>query len=158
MYRSLHNMRNVGFMVISAVTLGFTACDKDDDDDDEKVSYTISATADGAQEVPAVNTDGTGTVTGTYNKNTKIFSYTVTWKDLSGPATNMHFHGPALPGTPAGVAIPIVGFSSVVEGSHTGTDTLTAEQETDMLGGKWYYNVHTDAYPAGEIRGQLEAE
>lgn len=155
MYRSLHSMRNVGLMVISAVTLGFTACDKDDEE--EKVNYTISATADGAQEVPAATTGGTGTVTGTYNKNTKIFSYTVTWKGLTGPATNMHFHGPALAGTPAGVAIPIVGFSSVVEGSANGTDTLTAEQEADMLGGKWYYNVHTDAYPGGEIRGQLEA-
>ena len=153
MFRSVQVFRLLPVLLV-AMFVSFSACDKDDDDE-EKVDYNVTATADGAQEVPAVTTDGTGTVTGTYNKNTNLFTYTVTWKDLTGPNTDMHFHGPAAVGEPAGVALPITGFTPGVMGSHSATATLTEAQEADMLGGKWYYNVHTDLYKAGEIRGQL---
>ena len=32
---------------------------------------------------------------------------------------------------------------------------LTDAQVTDLMGGKWYFNVHTKEHPAGEIRGQV---
>jgi hypothetical protein len=132
------------------------SCNKDDDPG-EKITYTITANATGAQEVPSVTTDGHGTVNGTYNKNTNVLDYTATWHELSGPAINMHFHGPAAVGEPAGVAIPIPGFAATAEGSLTRKDTLTEAQEADMLGGLWYYNVHTDLNKGGEIRGQVSA-
>ena len=134
----------------------FTACDKDDDE--EKVNYSITATASPAQEVPPVtNSTGSGTVTGTYNKNTNTLVYTATWTGLTGNATNMHFHGPANVGEPAGVAVGITGFTNTGSGSVTNTIQLSEAQEADMLGGKWYYNVHTGANPGGEIRGQVAA-
>jgi len=142
--------------VLSLSLILISGCDKDDDDD-EKIEYNITATADGDQEVPAVTTDGTGTVAGTYNKNTNLFTFTCTWEGLTGPATNMHFHGPADAGVSAGVAIPIEGFTSAVEGSVSGTATLNETQEGELLGGKWYFNVHTEMHPAGEIRGQVTA-
>lgn len=155
MYQSGKNIKIIVISVLFSFLLIATGCDKDDD---EKTQYNIAAVADGAQEVPAVTTEGSGTVSGTYNKNTNLFTYTVTWKDLSGPATDMHFHGPAGVGEPAGVAIPITGFTSGVQGTYSSTATLTEVQETDMLGGKWYYNVHTDMHKAGEVRGQLSAD
>ena len=69
----------------------------------------------------------------------------------------MHFHGPADPGTPANVAVPITGFGTDISGSYDGSATLTDAQEAELLAGKWYYNVHTDAHPAGEVRGQIAA-
>lgn len=133
----------------------FTACDKDDD---EKINYTITASANGAQEVPPVTaTTGTGTVTGTYNKNTNLLMYTATWTGLTGGTTNMHFHGPALVGEPAGVAVGITGFTNTTSGSVTNSITLSEAHEADLLAGKWYYNVHTAANPGGEIRGQVAA-
>ena len=133
----------------------FNACDKDDD---EKVNYTITASATPAQEVPAVtNSTGSGAVTGTYNKNTNTLVYTATWTGLSGNATNMHFHGPANVGEPAGVAVGITGFTNTGSGSVTNTIQLSETQEADMLAGKWYYNVHTGLNPGGEIRGQVVA-
>jgi hypothetical protein len=33
--------------------------------------------------------------------------------------------------------------------------TLTPEQATQLLGGQWYVNIHTEANPGGEIRGQV---
>lgn len=133
------------------------ACTKDDDAT-PKVTYNLAATASGAQEVPAVNTNATGTLTGTYNINTKALSYTITWNGLSGAPTGMHFHGPAMAGANAGVALGITGFPATASGTYTGSATLTAAQQDDLLAGKWYWNVHTAANPGGEIRGQVNAQ
>lgn len=147
-------------LLIAAVIAGFsfTSCDKDDDDDDNgKVNYTLSATLNGANEVPAVETAATGTITGTYNKSTNALSYTANWTGLSGPASGAHFHGPASTTETAGVAVGATGFPAEAAGTHSGTATLTDAQETELLGGKWYFNIHTAQNPAGEIRGQVAA-
>ena len=35
--------------------------------------------------------------------------------------------------------------------------TLTDAQEAELLGGMWYFNLHTAQYPDGELRGQVYA-
>lgn len=117
--------------------------------------YNISATLSGAQEVPAVTTGGAGTVTGTYDANSNTLTYNVSWNNLSGNATLAHFHGPAAAGTNAGVVIPFTFTAGATSAS--GTANLTDAQETDLLNGLWYANVHTAAHGGGEIRGQLTA-
>ncbi len=109
------------------------------------------ATLTGADEVPPVETSGKGTAEITWNSETKELTWTVEFSDLSGPATAAHFHGPAEPGKNAGVAVPIEGLESPSEGSAT----LTDEQAAQLAGGQWYVNVHTEAHPDGEIRGQV---
>lgn len=49
------------------------------------------------------------------------------------------------------------GFGLVGETSGTsqGTITLTAEQVSTILSGNAYVNIHTEAFPGGEIRGQI---
>lgn len=143
-------------LVMGSMLVG-TSCSKDDDNNTPapKVDYTLSGTASGSQEVPAVTTGGSGTVTGSYNSSTNLLNYTVTWTGLSGPATLMHFHGPASAGANAGVALGITGFTSAASGSYTGSATLNDTQEADLLAGKWYYNVHTTANGGGEIRAQV---
>jgi hypothetical protein len=32
---------------------------------------------------------------------------------------------------------------------------LTSQEEADLKNGLYYVNIHSDAYPDGEIRGQL---
>jgi hypothetical protein len=139
----------------------FVSCNKDDEDNNNdnnnNTEYDLAASADGGQETPAVTTNASGSLTGKYHKGSKELNYTVTWQGLSAPASDMHFHGPADPGTPANVVVPITGFTSDVEGTYTGSTTLTAAQETELLAGKWYFNVHTANHPAGEIRGQITA-
>ena len=53
----------------------------------------------------------------------------------------------------AGVQVPIPkgDLASPIKGSKE----LTDAQVTDLMGGKWYFNVHTKEHPAGEIRGQV---
>ncbi|WP_025037454.1 CHRD domain-containing protein [Bradyrhizobium sp. DOA9] len=112
----------------------------------------LKAILDGKSEVPPSTSSATGTADLDYDAASKKLSWTVTYSGLSGPATAAHFHGPAEAGKNAGVAVPIPNAaSSPVKGEAT----LTDAQATDLLGGKYYINIHTAANPGGEIRGQV---
>ncbi len=115
---------------------------------------TFTASLSGASEVPPTTSTGTGTLEAKLDTGTKVLSWTLTYSGLTGPATAAHIHGPAMPGSNAGVIVP---FGSASSGS-TGTATLTDAQIADLMAGKWYSNVHTAANPGGEIRGQLMAK
>ena len=132
-------------------------CDKDDDDDKDEDHYKLSGAANGAAERPTpVTTNGTGTITGTYHLEDNMIEYTITWKDITGPPSAMHFHGPADVSTAAGVAVGItVPAGAGTSGTVSGSATLTDAQEADLMAGKWYYNIHTAFKPGGEIRGQV---
>jgi hypothetical protein len=112
------------------------------------------ATLTGAEEVPPNTEAGTGTVEATFDTETKVFAWTITYEGLSGDATAAHFHGPADPGATAGPVVPIEGaLASPIAGEATLDDT----QAADLQAGKWYFNVHTAKYPDGELRGQVMA-
>lgn len=112
----------------------------------------LKATLDGKSEVPATTTGGNGTAELDYDAASKKLSWKLSYSGLSGPATAAHFHGPAEAGKNAGVAVAIPNAtSSPVQGSAT----LTEAQAADLLAGKYYINIHTQANPAGEIRGQV---
>lgn len=144
-----------GGLLLSFVAVG---CNEDDDDTVKDVVYNLSGTANAANEKQAnpVVSNATGNITGTYNENTNVLQYEITWQGLTGDVTNMHFHGPASPQESAGVLIDIPGKGpNTVSGSVSKSETLTAEQEAHLLGGKVYYNIHTAQYGAGEIRGNI---
>lgn len=112
----------------------------------------MTAELNGASEVPANDSAGMGTLEATYDTETKMFTWTVTYEGLTGDATAAHFHGPAAPGANAGPVVPIEGdLASPIEGSAT----LTDDQATQLQDGMWYFNLHTAQYPDGEIRGQV---
>jgi hypothetical protein len=105
-------------------------------------------------EVPANTSAGRGNLQATLDTATRVLSWRLEYEGLTGPSTMMHFHGPAEAGTNAGVVVPIP--SSPADSSIVGGDaTLTPEQMADLLAGKWYANIHTQANPGGEIRGQV---
>jgi hypothetical protein len=106
---------------------------------------------DAKSEVPPNTSAGTGEAVATLDTATKVLSYTITYKGLTGPATAAHFHGPAAVGANAGVVVPFSPVTSPI----TGKATLTNAQIADLEAGKWYANVHTAANPGGEIRGQM---
>jgi len=115
-------------------------------------SESFTAALSGAQEVPPVNTAASGNAEVTYNRNTGMASYRVTYGGLSGAATAAHIHGPAGPGANAGVVVPLPNAAS---SPMTGEVKLTPEQFNQLASGQYYVNVHTAANPGGEIRGQL---
>lgn len=88
----------------------------------------------------------TATLTGTKLK------WTLTWKNLSGPATQAHIHL-GKKGISGNVLVPLCppGCTSPNHGSWT----LTAGAVKTMKAGGTYVNVHTVKNPLGEIRGQI---
>jgi hypothetical protein len=114
----------------------------------------LSADLTAASEVPPKATAGHGTLTGTVDTDTDVFTYHITFEGLTGPAAAAHFHGPAMAGENAKPQLPIK--VSPIVSPIDGKATLTADQVKDLVAGKWYFNVHTAQNPGGEIRGQIE--
>ena len=109
----------------------------------------------GSQEVPSVESAGQAVADLTYDPATRMLTWAITYAGLSGPVTMAHFHGPAAKGENAAPQITLTKQGSPAENPIKGQATLTPEQAKDFLAGKWYVNLHTQAHPAGEIRGQV---
>lgn len=109
----------------------------------------------GTEEVPPLtDTDNFGAFTGIYNDETNEFYYGFSWS-LESPAIAAHFHGTADRGENAGVLIGLGPVSEQV-GTTKGVVTLTEEQETQLMDGLWYINVHSENHAPGAIRGQVK--
>jgi len=115
-----------------------------------------------SSEVPPNQTSGSGSVTASYDSGTKMFTLNGNYSGLSGPVTAAHIHGPAEVGKNAGVLFwlsqkpaaqgaPPTPFPSPFQN----TVTLTDDQASDLMSGLYYVNIHTQANPGGELRGQL---
>jgi hypothetical protein len=145
--------------VLSALLfVSVIACDDDDDNKNNNRSYTISGNANGSQVVPSVNGTGSGTITGTYNPNTRQLQYTSNWNGLTGAPTGGGFYSGASGSSGTAVGTPWgFGASPTGTGSTTGTMTLTESQAQQFLNGGWYYSYGTTANPNGEVRGQITA-
>ena len=118
------------------------------------LTYSLSGPIDVFQATtnPANTGNGTGTISGTYDDVSNLIDYTITWQDLTTPVTNMHFHLGAV-GVPGGVQLGVPGpWSSPQVGSGI---SLTGAQETNLLAGNWYLNIHTTNFTGGEVRGQV---
>jgi len=110
----------------------------------------LKASMDAKSEVPPNSSPATGTVTATYDTSSKKLSWKGNYSGLTGPATAAHFHyGES--GKNGPIVVPITPATSPFEGSAT----LTYPQAAELLAGKWYVNVHTEANKGGEIRGQV---
>jgi hypothetical protein len=104
------------------------------------------ANLNGASEVPTpTNTSASGYATLLLNTFTGVVSYNFVTQGMTPTAA--HIHTGTITGT-GGVAF---GLSL----SGTGTFTPSKEQLVRLVGGGYYVNVHSAAFPSGEIRGQL---
>ena len=107
------------------------------------------ATLSGSSEVPPNSSAGTGTASLVVDTDTLVANYSLAFAGLSGTQTSAHFHH-----APPGV-IGVVEFPLPVGSPVSGTWAMTAAQYGELVDGAIYVNVHTSAYPGGEIRGQM---
>jgi len=120
--------------------------------------FFFDAVIDGSQEVPAVDTPATGTLTGVYDTmaNTFSFSWSITDNLIGMPASpGAHIHM-----APAGSNGPVIfDFANPdgtwpLEGMATWSN-LSEMQVDALFNGGLYVNFHTTTFPPGEVRGQI---
>lgn len=116
-------------------------------------TVTYMAMLDGKSEVPANTEKGTGMVSATLDTTTKVLTYSVDYKDLTGAATAAHFHAGAV-GANGPPVVPVPA-AAVAANPIKGTATLTDAQIAQFDAGGIYFNIHTAAHGPGEIRGQV---
>jgi len=159
---------NVGFWIIAAVAAGVLVA---------PAAYSqterVSASLSGANEVPPINTTGTGNLEMTIQPG--MITFSLDFSDLSSTLTVAHLHF-APRSVAGGVMIFLCGGGgqpacpAATEGTITGT--ITAENVTGpttqgidvgdlnsaleaVRDGLSYVNMHTTNFAGGEIRGQL---
>ena len=130
------------------------------------------ATLSGAQEVPAVDTPASAKARVKFDKGYTQVEVEIKIEGLVGSFTRAHFHcarpaqnGPIVLGliSPG----PLTFDGKKIKGTLTNADLTVVDCGSGPIAnivalafairdGLIYLNVHTDAYPGGEIRGQLE--
>lgn len=128
------------------LTLFVISCNNDDKPN-PNVTYTASLS--GAKETVPNTSTATGTATLVFNTTTKVFTITVV-HTLAAP-TMGHIHKGAA-GSNGPVVYPFTVLTSPISYMSA---SLTAEQEADLNAGLLYVNLHSTAFPGGEIRGNL---
>jgi hypothetical protein len=144
-------------VIVSGAVIMFMGNCKDDSNP-QPSSYTISGSANGSQVVPSVAGTGTGTITGTYNPNSRVLTYTTGWNGLTGAPTSAGFYSGASGASGTAMGSPWTLANGITgTGSMNGAMTLTSEQARTLMDGNMYYSYGTSANPNGEVRGQMTA-
>ena len=105
---------------------------------------------DGLQPVPPTNSPGLGIGDVTLQLD-GMLDFNISFGGLLANEIASHFHGPAMPGQNAAVVFGLPPGSPKI-GS---VGPLNAQQQSDLLNGLWYVNIHSSQFPGGEIRGQV---
>lgn len=102
------------------------------------------------------NPDGSGSATVTLDPDTGEVCWDMTAEDI-GAVSQSHIHTGA-EGVSGGVLIPldVDGFDGTTEGCTSDVAAADIQMVLDNPAG-FYVNLHTADFPAGAIRGQLEA-
>jgi hypothetical protein len=112
----------------------------------------LTATINGANEKPTSTTStAVGSFVGNLNTTTRVMSYTVTYSGLTPTAGHLHRINATNGTGPFDITFPSL-TSPII-----GTTSALAQSKVDSLVGGFYYaNLHTTAYPGGEIRGDIK--
>lgn len=135
-----------------ALSLAFTACDKNENPITVTPPTRLTATLNGANEKPTSTTStATGSFVGDLNTSSRVLSYTVTYTGFTPIAGHLHRINAANGTGP--VDIPFTSLTSPIIGT---TGTLAQSKVDSMLNGFYYANLHSTKYPGGEIRGDIK--
>lgn len=119
-------------------------------------SQVFEARLSGANEVPPVNTEASGRAVLVLDDTTNTLYYRVMVSEIL-TITAAHIHESA-PGVNGPVIFPLYTGAGEFDPSNpiSGTLPLSDDEVNSLANGDYYINVHTNANPGGEIRGQVE--
>ncbi|HYG14357.1 MAG TPA: CHRD domain-containing protein, partial [Bacteroidia bacterium] len=116
-----------------------------------EAEYAFWGTLEGDQEVPPTGSTAMGWVAASLSHDKSMVNVWAVWRGLTGPATSAHFHM-AAPGSNGSVVLDL---SSQISGNTIVATMPAGAIAGDLLAGNIYLNVHTAAFPNGEIRAQM---
>lgn len=108
----------------------------------------INFALDESQEVAATGSIATGCATATLSADQTTLRLEIEHGVFEPQDAHIHLGAPGVNG---GVVFPFSNAASPIDE----TFNVTAQDVTDLLAGNLYVNIHTDAFPNGEIRGQI---
>lgn len=111
----------------------------------------FAATLAGTQEVPPNASGATGSGTVTVDAATRAMTATVTTTGVVGTAAHIHNGAPGVSGP---VVFPLT-ETPAGSGLWVTTVTLSVDEFNLLIAGNYYFNIHSLAFPDGEIRGQI---
>lgn len=138
-------MRSLRLIVVSAITGSLLLSTLPASSE----TIMLAAHLTGASELPTNASGASGDARFSYDTSTRQLQFFLTYEGLS--AIEVDVHGPASQTSSA----PVVVRFPVAESPLSGTTSLSAGTAADLLEGRLYIDIHTMAYPAGEIRGQI---
>ena len=161
--------KNIGFWAITAVMATLLAAPVANSQTER-----FSASLSGAEEVPPINTAGTGAFEMTIQQGTITFS--LTFSGLSSPLSVAHLHfapskvaggvmiflcgGGNQPACPAATSGTITGTITAANVTGPGGQGITPGDLDSALeavrSDLSYANMHTTMFPGGEIRGNVQ--
>lgn len=132
----------------------------------------------GLNEVPPTTSRGSGELRATLSGDEQAISFRLDYRDLTGPPGAAHIHfapprvnggvmvffcggggKPACPATTSGTVTGTITAADIVgpaaQGIPPAPDGSFADVVRAIRTGNAYANLHTERFPAGEIRGQL---
>ncbi len=143
---------------------------------DHGMPQRLRAALRGFEETPAISTTGNGSFRAQLSQDGQSLSWELSYADLEGgdvAAAHVHL---GQKGVAGGVAIPLCTAATTpcpaapatISGT-AGPDAVVGPSGQGLAAGEWeeflraaragvtYVNVHTTAFPSGEIRGQIRA-
>jgi hypothetical protein len=114
------------------------------------------ALATGSQETPSVDTPAVAFARFTLGADNKMAYEIHISPNLKAPLTAMHLHR-GRPGVAGPVVYPITNPTADKPNVTVGSFDFMPADQADLDSQGFYLNIHTEANPGGEIRGQVVA-
>jgi hypothetical protein len=120
------------------------------------VIISIQAALTGAGEAPPNDSPARGVLEGTFDTDTNTLTWRVTYSGVTTAPIGAAFHGPVPLGLPPEEIAPIqVSTPGNLMSPFHGAAKIDDVQAKHLVDGRWYFNLHSKQFPAGEIRGPV---